>query len=386
MPPRSTVYTLDESVRAELDRRIVAAGFGRYADHAAWLAGQGYAISEAAIQRYGKRLRRSAERDTAQASEDAAAVIGRIRHSTEMARAINEAAGDDPLAMSARAAELCMVRLYEIAAREDIDAKTLQAISRSLNDSMRAVSAIRSEREEVRKQALREARQRAGGGNAAARAQPGSRRRDPRRDRGRAGQCPAGTPAPGYRPINRRRDSRRGRAQAGMKGAPDAGRRPLSSPRALPKPPRAPSIAAIQRHATARYGLTVGDLTSARKERRATRARHIAMWLCRALTRHGATKIGTAFGGRDHSTVAAAWRGLEQRMAADAGLKAEVEALRVSILAGACAQADTAGPTLRNLALAALDQARIAETEVARCRATAADLLAALEASEHADG
>ena len=162
MPRRSTVYTLDEAVRATLDRRIVAAGFGRYADHAAWLAGQGYALSEAALQRYGKRLRRSAECDTARSSEAAASAIARIRHSTEMTRAINEAAGDDPLAMSARAAELCMVRLYEIAAREDIDAKTLQAISRSLNDSLRAMAAIRSEREEVRKEALREARTRAG--------------------------------------------------------------------------------------------------------------------------------------------------------------------------------------------------------------------------------
>ena len=162
MPPRSTVYTLDEPVRAALDRRIAAAGFGRYADHAAWLAAQGYAISEAAIQRYGKRLRRSAERDSARASEMAAGAIARIRHSTEMARAINEAAGDDPLALSARAAELCLVRLYEIAASEDIDARTLQAVSRSLNESLRAVTAIRSEREEVRKEALREARQRAG--------------------------------------------------------------------------------------------------------------------------------------------------------------------------------------------------------------------------------
>ena len=162
MPRRSTVYTLDEAVRATLDRRIVAAGFARYADHAAWLAGQGYALSEAALQRYGKRLRRSAECDTARSSEAAASAIARIRHSTEMARAINEAAGDDPLAMSARAAELCMVRLYEIAAREDIDVKTLQAISRSLNDSLRAMAAIRSEREEARKEAPREARKRAG--------------------------------------------------------------------------------------------------------------------------------------------------------------------------------------------------------------------------------
>ena len=162
MPPRSTVYTLDEAVRAELDRRIIAAGFGRYAEHAAWLAGQGYAVSQAAIQRYGKRLRRSADLDAARASEAAAGAIARVRQSAELARAINEATGDDPLAMPARAAELCMVRLYEIAAKEDIDAKTLQAISRSLNDSLRAVTAIRSERDEVRKEALREARKRAG--------------------------------------------------------------------------------------------------------------------------------------------------------------------------------------------------------------------------------
>ena len=162
MPPRSTVYTLDEAVRVALDRRIVAAGFGRYADHAAWLAGKGYVVSQAALQRYGKRLRRSAELDTARAGEAAAAAVARVRQSAEMARAIHELAGDDPLAMSARAAEMCMVRLYEVAAKEDIDAKTLQAIARSLNDSLRAVVTIRSEREEVRKEALREARARAG--------------------------------------------------------------------------------------------------------------------------------------------------------------------------------------------------------------------------------
>ena len=49
------------------------------------------------------------------------------------------------------------------------------------------------------------------------------------------------------------------------------------------------------------------------------------------------------------------------------------------------APADT-DPTLRNLALAALCQARIAETEAARCRSTAADLLAALEARGQVDG
>lgn len=45
-----------------------------------------------------------------------------------------------------------------------------------------------------------------------------------------------------------------------------------------------------------------------------------------------------------------------------------------------------ADPTLRHFALAAFDQARIAEHEVARWRAAAAALYAALEASGHVEG
>ena len=88
-------------------------------------------------------------------------------------------------------------------------------------------------------------------------------------------------------------------------------------------------------------------------------ARHFAMCLCRALTRHRATQIGRTIGGRDQSTVAAARSGLDPRMAADAGLRDEVEALRVSILAAGCAPADE-DPTLRQLALAAFDRAQLA--------------------------
>ena len=53
--------------------------------------------------------------------------------------------------------------------------------------------------------------------------------------------------------------------------------------------------------------------------------------------------------------MAAAWRGLKRRMAADAGLKAEVEAPRIPILAAGRAQANAADPTLQQLALAALE-------------------------------
>ena len=66
------------------------------------------------------------------------------------------------------------------------------------------------------------------------------------------------------------------------------------------------------------------------------------------------------------------------------GLKEDVEALRVSILAAAPGSA-TADPNLRHLALAALDQAHIPEIEVARRRTMAADLIAALEARGQVD-
>ena len=148
MPPRSTVYSLPGATREELNRRIVAAGFGGYDDHAAWLADQGHAISVSAVKRYGKRLRRTAEADAARAAEATAAVVARVRRATEMARAINDATGDDPLAVPEKVADLLMGRLYELAADEEIDAKTLQGIARSLNDVIDTMAAIRSERSE----------------------------------------------------------------------------------------------------------------------------------------------------------------------------------------------------------------------------------------------
>lgn len=59
MPRRSRVMDLEETVRKELDRRIVASGFLRHRDHARWLQDQGYGeFSEKVIERYALRLRR----------------------------------------------------------------------------------------------------------------------------------------------------------------------------------------------------------------------------------------------------------------------------------------------------------------------------------------
>ena len=77
--------------------------------------------------------------------------------------------------------------------------------------------------------------------------------------------------------------------------------------------------------------------------------------------------------------MASARSRLYLRVAADAYLKAEVEALRVAILAAARAgrrhRSDAAADRL-----AAFERARIAEVEMARWRASVAALHAALEA------
>ena len=164
MPLRSTVFGLDATIRDELDRRIIDAGFGGYAKHVAWLESQGHAISEAALQRYGRRLKRDMGQHGAGGRESAVvAAIARVRHTAELARAVQAAGTGDPLAIHEQTAEMCMTRLYEIAAAEDMDAKTLQAISRSLNDTVRAVVAVRAERADERRQAIEEASERVTG-------------------------------------------------------------------------------------------------------------------------------------------------------------------------------------------------------------------------------
>lgn len=53
----------------------------------------------------------------------------------------------------------------------------------------------------------------------------------------------------------------------------------------------------------AKYRIPVSDLTSARRQRTAVRARHEAMWRMRIETSMGYPAIGRRLGGRDHTTV-----------------------------------------------------------------------------------
>ena len=161
MPRRSSVFDLPVPTITELNGRIAASGYGDYAGHAAWLAEQGRTVSVSALQRYGVDLRHRAEKHSMEASGEAAAVIARMRHTAEIARAVDVATDGDSLDNAERTAALCMTRLYEIATREDIDAKSLQALAQSLNASLRTVTASRTRRDTERQKALEEARERA---------------------------------------------------------------------------------------------------------------------------------------------------------------------------------------------------------------------------------
>jgi chromosomal replication initiator protein len=69
------------------------------------------------------------------------------------------------------------------------------------------------------------------------------------------------------------------------------------------------------------YKMKVSDLLSPRRTRNIARPRQMAMALCKELTEHSLPEIGSAFGGRDHTTVLHACRRIEELCATDARIR-----------------------------------------------------------------
>ncbi|MBL8419567.1 MAG: chromosomal replication initiator protein DnaA [Dechloromonas sp.] len=67
----------------------------------------------------------------------------------------------------------------------------------------------------------------------------------------------------------------------------------------------------IQKTVADYYKIKVAELFSRRRTRAIARPRQIAMWLCREVTSLSYPEIGSAFGGRDHTTVIHAVRTIE---------------------------------------------------------------------------
>ena len=63
------------------------------------------------------------------------------------------------------------------------------------------------------------------------------------------------------------------------------------------------TIEQIQKTVATYYNVRVSDLLSAKRDRKITLPRHVAMAIAKQLTNHSLPTIGDAFGGRDHTTV-----------------------------------------------------------------------------------
>jgi chromosomal replication initiator protein len=77
------------------------------------------------------------------------------------------------------------------------------------------------------------------------------------------------------------------------------------------------TIENIQKTVAEYYKIRISDLHSKRRTRSITRPRQLAMSLCKILTNHSLPEIGTAFGGRDHTTVLHACRKIEELKESD---------------------------------------------------------------------
>jgi chromosomal replication initiation ATPase DnaA len=85
--------------------------------------------------------------------------------------------------------------------------------------------------------------------------------------------------------------------------------------------------------ATARkHGLTAADLTGPSRSRQVSHARGMAMYLSRRLTPASLGTIGTAFGGRDHTTVLHGIRVTEARRSLHPGIAAEIDQLIATLV------------------------------------------------------
>jgi len=76
------------------------------------------------------------------------------------------------------------------------------------------------------------------------------------------------------------------------------------------------------------FGIKIADLRARTWTKSTSKARQIAMFLCRELTSHSLAEVGSLFGGKDHSTVVYAVKRIEQSLMDNEALKLDVQSIR----------------------------------------------------------
>ena len=143
MPQRSKVAQLPAEVRAALDQRLIAEGFGGYVALSEWLVERGFTIGKSALAAHGARLERRIEA---------------LRLATEQAEALVAAAPDDAGAVADASLRMAQERIFELMmAAEEGDLKELAGAARALAETARAQTAIRAERRKGRAEAAKDA-------------------------------------------------------------------------------------------------------------------------------------------------------------------------------------------------------------------------------------
>jgi chromosomal replication initiator protein len=87
----------------------------------------------------------------------------------------------------------------------------------------------------------------------------------------------------------------------------------------------------IMSQASQYFGISIDDLIGSSRSRTLVTARQIAMYLCRELTDLSLPRIGSTFGGRDHTTVMHAERKVRQLMTERRGVYNQVADLTTRI-------------------------------------------------------
>jgi len=137
MPPRSAIERLPEELKAELDRRLVASGFGGYVALSEWLAAQGYQIGKSSIHKYGTAFEKK---------------LGALRIASEQAKAIAEAVGDDQNAMGEALVNLAQEKAFGVLLDMQIDPEQqdFSRLTRSIAELNRAAVQQKKFAEEAR--------------------------------------------------------------------------------------------------------------------------------------------------------------------------------------------------------------------------------------------
>ena len=87
----------------------------------------------------------------------------------------------------------------------------------------------------------------------------------------------------------------------------------------------------IQKIVSEYFQITVDDIRSKKRSSNISFPRQIAMYLCRAMTNESFPKIGTEFGGKDHSTVMHSVEKIENEIKVNKDLANIIEKLKKDI-------------------------------------------------------